>query len=377
MTAQAGDVYGWAKEANKPNYKTSEITINQTAPAEGDYAAAHTDQQTIDAALAEIYSTIESLTGGGDGLSLTSLQTAINLLNNKDASGTTSETPLTGSVVKTVNDAVAAEAARIDAITGTPTGTTLKTDIDAVADDVATLNGNTNVVGSVDQKIDTAITNLNLGTTYAGKAYESKVDTLVGTDTNKSVRTIANEELAAQLIPANATESLDTLQEIAAWIQAHPGDASAMNAAITALQTKTELGTYDNNGTPTQYATVKAYVEAAIAALNIGDYALAADLTTLAGRVTTLEGKMTTAEGAIDGLDTAVGELDDRLDTVEGDITTLKGDNTTTGSVAKTVKDAIDGLATVAKTGNINDLQQTSGDVLILQSCNASGVFPA
>ena len=113
-----------------------------------------------------------------------------------------------------------------------------------------------------------------------------KVDTLIGSDNNKSVRTIANEELAAQLIPANAGEALDTLQEIAAWIQAHPGDATAMNSAITALQTKLTLGKDGNNN---EYANVKLYVEAAIAALNIGNYALAADLTTLAGRVTTLE----------------------------------------------------------------------------------------
>ena len=113
-----------------------------------------------------------------------------------------------------------------------------------------------------------------------------KVDTLIGSDNNKSVRTIANEELAAQLIPANAGEALDTLQEIAAWIQAHPGDATAMNSAITALQTKLTLG---KDGSNNEYATVKLYVEAAIAALNIGNYALAADLTALAGRVTTLE----------------------------------------------------------------------------------------
>lgn len=104
---------------------------------------------------------------------------------------------------------------------------------------------------------------------------DGKVTTLIGSDTNKSVRAIANEELAAQLIAANADESLDTLQEIAAWIQSHPDDASAMNAAITALQTKTELGTYDDNGTPTQYATVKAYVEgyvgAAVAAVHSHD----------------------------------------------------------------------------------------------------------
>lgn len=65
-----------------------------------------------------------------------------------------------------------------------------------------------------------------------------KVTTLIGSDASKSVRTIANEELAAQLIPENAKESLNTLQEIAQWIQDHPDDASDMQAAIAALQTK-------------------------------------------------------------------------------------------------------------------------------------------
>ena len=65
-----------------------------------------------------------------------------------------------------------------------------------------------------------------------------KVTTLIGDDASKSVRTIANEELAAQLIPENAKESLDTLQEIAQWIQDHPDDVTAIHAAIAALQTK-------------------------------------------------------------------------------------------------------------------------------------------
>ena len=119
-------------------------------------------------------------------------------------------------------------------------------------------------------------------TAIAGKAAQSdltaldgKVTTLIGSDTGLSVRTIANQELAAQLIAANADESLDTLQEIAAWIQSHPDDASAMSAAIAALEAKTELGTYDDNGTPTEYATVKAYVEgyvgAAVAAVHSHD----------------------------------------------------------------------------------------------------------
>lgn len=65
-----------------------------------------------------------------------------------------------------------------------------------------------------------------------------KVTTLIGSDASKSVRTIANEELAAQLIPENAKESLNTLQEIAQWIQDHPDDVTAIHAAITALQSK-------------------------------------------------------------------------------------------------------------------------------------------
>lgn len=65
-----------------------------------------------------------------------------------------------------------------------------------------------------------------------------KVTTLIGDDASKSVRTIANEELAAQLIPENAKESLNTLQEIAQWIQDHPDDAATMQADIATLQGK-------------------------------------------------------------------------------------------------------------------------------------------
>lgn len=89
-----------------------------------------------------------------------------------------------------------------------------------------------------------------------------KINTLIGSDASKSVRTIANEELAAQLIPSSAQESLDTLQEIAAWIQEHPGDAAAMNTAITNLQTL--VGTLPVGTTAT---TVVGYITAEIAAL--------------------------------------------------------------------------------------------------------------
>lgn len=136
------------------------------------------------------------------------------------------------------------------------------------------IQDNADDIDGLDTRLDTAEGKI---TTLEGQA-----STLIGSDSNKSVRTIANEELAAQLIPANASESLDTLQEIAAWIQAHPGDASTMNAAINALTTKLTLGTDSNSQ---EYATVKAYVEAyvaaAIAGADLSQYASASDLDAL------------------------------------------------------------------------------------------------
>ena len=122
---------------------------------------------------------------------------------------------------------------------------------------------------TVAQEVQDGITALNLATNYASKTL---VDTLIGSDTGKSARTIANEELAAQLIPQNADEALDTLQEIAAWIQDHPDDASAMNLALEALEDKLELGTYEDNGQQVEYATVKAYVEAMIATVQASSH---------------------------------------------------------------------------------------------------------
>ena len=179
------------------------------------------------------------------------------------------------------------------------------------------LNGDATTEGSVAKTVGDAIDALDLANTYEAKgakdadikaakdaadAAQADVDTLVGTDTGKSARTIANEELAKQLIPENANESLDTLAEIAAWIQAHPDDDSAMNAAITKLQ-----AILAGIGGDDEKATVVAYVTDAIAALSIGDYAKAADLTALAARVTALEADTHTHSNktVLDGIDAA------------------------------------------------------------------------
>lgn len=84
-------------------------------------------------------------------------------------------------------------------------------------------------------------------------ADKSILDALIGTDSGKTVRAIAAEELAALLIPENADAARDTLEEIAAWIQEHPEDAATMNANIAALQTAVNgLGALANKSTVTE-----------------------------------------------------------------------------------------------------------------------------
>lgn len=99
-----------------------------------------------------------------------------------------------------------------------------------------------------------------------GLAAKADVDVLIGTDTGKSARTIANEELTKQLIPEGAQESLDTLTEIARWIQDHPDDAAAMNTAIAKLnEIAAGIG-----GEEDDYATVMAAIEGKITAAMAG-----------------------------------------------------------------------------------------------------------
>lgn len=147
--------------------------------------------------------------------------------------------------------------------TGTANGTVAVNNVDVAVKGLAALAYKAQIS---EADLDTA-----LKAALDAKASGADVATLIGTDTGKSVRTIANEELAAQLIAEGAQESLDTLAEIAAWIQAHPGDAAAMNAAITALQAVVDgLGTDEGDSYTTVIAAIDAKIAAALAGISDG-----------------------------------------------------------------------------------------------------------
>lgn len=168
-------------------------------------------------------------------------------------------------------------------------GDDAQADVDALAGKVGAVAEGKTVVEMIAEAQEAA-TYDDTALTGRVTTVEGQVTTLIGSDASKSARTIAAEEVAK--IVAGADASYDTLKEIADWISSHKTDATAMNSAITALE-----GIVDGIGGEGEKATVVEYVTDAIAALKIGDYAKAADLTALASKVTTAEGKITALEG--------------------------------------------------------------------------------
>lgn len=175
-------------------------------------------------------------------------------------------------------------------------------------------------------------------------ALQSKVATLNGSDTGKTVRKIANEELAAQLLAGN--DNFTKLEELAAWLDEHPEDATAMNNAINQLDAdKAEAreisqadynalsdeekynGTfyliYDANGFVGMEAQFAALQER-VTALEQNQHDTASEISF----IDTASGLSTNnVQGAIDALNTKVNAnyntLNSKIDTVLGDIETL------------------------------------------------------
>lgn len=188
-----------------------------------------------------------------------------------------------GSAAYVDTDAFDAAGSKDEAIAAAKSaGDKAQTAVDALSGKVGTVTEGKTVVEMI-QDAQAAATYDDKDIKSRMTTAEGKITTLIGEDASKSARVIAAEEVAK--IVDGADSSYDTLKEIADWISGHKTDATAMNSAIIALE-----GIVDGIGVDGEKATVVAYVTDAIAALKIGDYAKAADLTALAGRVDTLEG---------------------------------------------------------------------------------------
>lgn len=287
IQAIAGDVHSWAKAASKPTYEAKEIVdldkfiSDEIQDTNTTYAFSYAngvitvkskeigEEEFSDYATLDMTATFnakaDKVVGGVAG-NLLQMDASGNLVDSGKKVAdfalasdlTTANGKITAleekvgekAVATQISEAIATQATADDAKYATKTAlgnletavsnmnTDLggrldghDTDIQGINDKIGTVAEGKTVVKMIEEAQEAATYDDTDLQTRMGTA-EGKITKLIGDDADKSVRTIANEELAKQLIPENAAESLNELQEIAAWIQEHPEDAAAMNKAI-------------------------------------------------------------------------------------------------------------------------------------------------
>ena len=193
------------------------------------------------------------------------------------------------------------------------------------------------------------------------KSYtDSKISALVGSDTGKTIRTIANEEVAAQLIPEEAKDSLDTLQEIAAWIQNHPEDAAAMQADIEALSGKvaslqTATGSFVTNATFTAATG-----------------SLSTSITAADGRIKNLSGAVATAYATSANTHNAITTVNNRFASYATSANTHSAINAVNAKLVDYATTATVNTLTSRVSAAEDDILEVSGKVATIQGSSHS-----
>ena len=164
---------------------------------------------------------------------------------------------------------------------------------------------------------------------YLKAADKTELSGLISTNADE----IARVDAALKLAVENNEEGIDSIKELATWVNTHGTEAAGYSAAISALEAlvgDTAVATQIANAIAAenlaQYAkmadiegtlakvdtegSVTAAINAAIAALKIGDYATSADLVALAAEVTALKNAgHQNAEQVAAAIDAKIAEL--------------------------------------------------------------------
>lgn len=208
---------------------------------------------------------LASTTASGDLASdVSTLQGQIASLIEKVGSTTQGETAATGLYALIEAAKKQADKGVADAKTADDKAVAAQTDVDALEA----------VVGADD----------TAGLRKRIKTNEDAIGVLNGTGEG-SVTKAVNDAINDFATRATENGTIDTFKELVDWVASHPDIVNGLTGDINKLKAILKgFGTAEG-----QSPEVKAYIDGAIKALKIEDYAKAADLTTLAGRVSVVE----------------------------------------------------------------------------------------
>ena len=278
-----------------------------------------------DSTITQIQSDINDIKGALDDKALASDLTAL--------SNTVTEvqSALDG---KASTGTVEALTGRVGAVEGSITSINEALGNKLESSDLDTINSSIESINSSIEGINTALDSKLEASDLS--ALEGKVATLVGADANKSVRTIAYEEVTKVVDGAPAT--FDTLKEIADWIASHPNSVAEINSRLSSVEenvstlssTVTNLGT-SVEGLESKDAKLETSISEATgkigtleATIGNAESGLVKDIADNATAISTVDGKVDSLTGRVSANEGAIETLNGSVTTLESDVTSLK-----------------------------------------------------
>lgn len=358
LSGKAADVYNWAKAAAKPSYTADEISGLDEYIA-GEIEDTDTQYQIVLDGSNDHVLKLQSKPKGGQSwtdagsitlpddsyndTAITGRVSALETLVGDTAVGTQIATAI--SALADVYDAKGAAAQAL-------------TDAKAYAD------GKDAAIAAAQSAADAAQDDVDALTTDV-QANTSAIATLNGTGAGSVQKQVA--DAVAQIV-ADAPEAYDTLKEISDWISSHSGDASEMNSAI-------QQNTADIGELETAVAGKVDKVEGK--QLSTNDYTTT-EKNKLSGieagaQVNVIEtvqvnGSPVSPSDKTVNISVPTGALASKSEVAESDLAS---------ALASKINAKADdsALAAIAKSGNINDLVQSSGDVIVFNCGSSSTVI--
>ena len=343
VSGRAADIYSWAKAASKPSYTASEI--------EGldDYISGQiedTDTQyqlVMDESNDHLLKLQSRPKTGGTWTDVVSVTLPDDSYN---------DTALTGrvSALETLVGDTAVATQIANAISALDLANTYETK-------GAAAQALTDAKAYADEK-DATISASVEDLTADVEANTAAIATLNGTGAGSVSKQVA--DAVAQIV-SDAPEAYDTLKEISDWITSHASSAAEMNSDIQALEAAMDTKVDKVSGkqlSTEDYTTAEKEKLAGIAA---GAQANVIETIQVNGAAQTPSGKTV-------NISVPTGALASKSEVAESDLA---------AALASKINGKVDNsaLAAIAKTGNINDLVQTSGDVLVLNCGTSSTVL--
>lgn len=278
-----------------------------------------------DSTITQIQSDINDIKGALDGKALASDLTAL--------SNTVTEvqSALGG---KASTEIVEALTGRVGTVEGSITSINEALGNKLESSDLDTINSSIESINSSIEGINTALDSKLEASDLS--ALEGKVATLIGVDADKSVRTIASEEVAK--VVDNAPATFDTLKEIADWIASHPNSVAEINSRLTSVEenvstlssTVAGLGTsvegLESKDTELETSIGEATGRIGTLEATIGnaESGLVKDVADNASAISTVGGKVDSLTGRVSANEGAIETLNGSVTTLESDVTSLK-----------------------------------------------------